>query len=78
MTFPGRPQLATHRGNCSELDECKRRFKVVWAAIRARISEADIEAARRIVGPLAAGQRNGPEDNAKPSHGRLPRSCRIP
>jgi hypothetical protein len=49
VTFPGRAQLATHRGNCSDLDECKRRFKVVWAAIRTGISKADIEAARRIV-----------------------------
>jgi hypothetical protein len=48
VTFPGRPQPAGHRGNCSDLDECKRRFKTVWAGIRLGLTEADIEAARRI------------------------------
>jgi hypothetical protein len=49
VTFPGRPQPPGHRGNCSDLEECKRRFRVVWAGIRAGISEAAIGAARRIV-----------------------------
>jgi hypothetical protein len=29
-------------------DGCKRRFRAVWAGIRAALSDADIEAARRI------------------------------
>jgi hypothetical protein len=49
VAFPGRPQPSDHRGNCSDLDECKRRFKTVWAGIERNLSEADIEAARRIV-----------------------------
>jgi hypothetical protein len=48
VAFPGRPQPSGHRGNCSDLEECKRRFKAVWAGIRAGLSEADIEAARRV------------------------------
>jgi hypothetical protein len=54
VAFPGRPQPSGHRGNCSDLDECKRRFKTVWAGIRAGLSDADIEAARGI---LAAADR---------------------
>lgn len=49
VAFPGRPQPAGHRGNCSDLDECKRRFKAIWAGIRPRLSEADIDAAKQIL-----------------------------
>lgn len=49
VAFPGRPQPSGHRGNCSDLDECKRRFKATWAGIRAGLSEADIKAARGIL-----------------------------
>jgi hypothetical protein len=35
VAFPGRPQPSGHRGNCSDLDECERRFKATWAGIRA-------------------------------------------
>lgn len=56
VAFPGRPQLPDHRGNCSDLEECKRRFKAVWSGIRTSLSEADIEAARRTV--EAAHQRS--------------------
>lgn len=49
VAFPGRPQPSSHRGNCSDLEECKRRFKAVWAGIRDGLSEADIEEARSIV-----------------------------
>jgi hypothetical protein len=44
--FPGRHRPSSHRGNCSDIAECKRRFKVVWTGIRPGLSEADIEAAR--------------------------------
>ena len=27
VAFPGRPQPSGHRGNCSDLEECTRRFK---------------------------------------------------
>lgn len=47
VAFPGQPQPSAQRGHCSDLDECKRRFKVVWAGVHAALSEADIEAARR-------------------------------
>ena len=55
VAFPGRPQPTGHRGNCSDFEECKRRFKAVWAGICAGLSEADIEAARSIL--AAADQR---------------------
>jgi hypothetical protein len=37
-----------HRGNCSDLEECKRRFKAVWVGIRAGLSEVDIAKARQV------------------------------
>jgi hypothetical protein len=40
VAFPGRPQPSGHRGHCSDLEECKRRFKAVRAGIRVRLSEA--------------------------------------
>jgi hypothetical protein len=29
-SFPGRPQPSSHRGNATDLEECKRRFRAVW------------------------------------------------
>jgi hypothetical protein len=49
VSLPGRPQLPSHRGHCSDLEDCKRRFKAVWAGIRPRLSAADIDAARRVL-----------------------------
>jgi hypothetical protein len=37
-----------HRGNCSDLDEGKRRFKAVWAGIRTGLTDVDVETARKI------------------------------
>jgi hypothetical protein len=34
VSLPGRPQLPSHRGHCSDLEDCKRRFKMVWAGIK--------------------------------------------
>jgi hypothetical protein len=48
VAFPGKPQPSGHRGNCSDLQECKRRFRAVWTGIRNGLSEAEIEAARRV------------------------------
>jgi hypothetical protein len=47
VAFPGRAQPPGHRGHCSDLEECKRRFRAVWADTRI-VSEADVEAARRV------------------------------
>lgn len=49
VAFPGRPQPASHRGLCADLEECKRRFKAVWAGIGPGLSKADIDAAKRIL-----------------------------
>ena len=49
VSFPGRPQLPNHRGLCSDLEECKRRFKVVWSGIRAQLTDADVDHARSVV-----------------------------
>ena len=53
MAFPGRPQPNRHRGNCSDLEECKRRFKAV-ARIRTGLSGVGIKSERGI---LAADDR---------------------
>jgi hypothetical protein len=41
VAFPGRAQPPGHRGHCSDLEECKRRFRAVWADTRI-VSEADV------------------------------------
>jgi hypothetical protein len=46
VIFPHMPQQAWHRGLESSLEECQRRFKVVWSDIRRNLTETDIEAAR--------------------------------
>lgn len=46
VIFPHMPQLPFHRGLESDLAECQRRFKAVWAGIRAGLTDADIAAAR--------------------------------
>jgi hypothetical protein len=48
IAFPGCAQPAGHRGHCSDLEECKRRFRTVWSGIRSGLSEADVGAARRV------------------------------
>jgi hypothetical protein len=47
VNLPGQPQPAAHRGICSDIEECKRRFKVVWSGVRAGLSDDAIAAARR-------------------------------
>lgn len=46
VSFPHLPQLAWQRGLESNLEEAKQRFKVAWGAVHAKLTEADIEAAR--------------------------------
>src|SRR5689334_8213525 len=46
VAFPRMPQLPAHRGQASDLGECKRLFKVVWTSIHRTLTEADIEAAQ--------------------------------
>lgn len=46
VAFPNRPQLPAHRGQASDLEECKRLFKVIWGSIHRELTEADVEAAR--------------------------------
>jgi hypothetical protein len=60
VALPGRPQPAGHRGNCNDLEECKRRFKAVWAGIRSGLSESDIGAACRALNEARGAPRNGP------------------
>lgn len=51
--FPGKPQLSAHRGIESDLEECKRRFRVAWSGVHAGLSEADVDYARREKASLA-------------------------
>ena len=44
--FPHLPQQPWQRGMEGDLEECKRRFKVAWTAVRAKLTEADIVKAR--------------------------------
>jgi hypothetical protein len=46
VAFPHQLQLPAHRGQAADLDECKRRFRVVWSSIHRELTEADVEAAR--------------------------------
>lgn len=46
VMFPHHPQLAWQRGIASDLEEAKQRFKLAWGAVHAKLTEADIEAAR--------------------------------
>jgi hypothetical protein len=46
--------LPDHRGLESSLDECKRSFKVVWAAIERTLTEEDIRRAREEEEAIAA------------------------
>src|SRR3569832_1075916 len=43
--FPHKPQPPSHRGLCSDLEECKRRFRVAWAAIYHELTEDDVRRA---------------------------------
>jgi hypothetical protein len=61
VAFPGQPQPASHRGNCGDLEECQRRFRAVWAGIRSGLSEADVEAARRVVADTDRRVKKWPE-----------------
>jgi hypothetical protein len=49
VAFPGQPQPPGHRGLCSDLEECKRRVKVVWSGVRHALTEADIQNGREVV-----------------------------
>jgi hypothetical protein len=46
-----RPQQSWQRGICSDLEECKRRFRVAWSAVHPKLTEADVE-------ELRAGERD--------------------
>lgn len=44
--FPHKPQLAWMRGIERDLEESKRRFKLAWSGVHAKLTAADIQAAR--------------------------------
>ena len=46
VIFPHKPQQSYQRGLASDLEECKRRFKVAWSDMRSKLTEKDIEKAR--------------------------------
>src|SRR5579859_322150 len=46
LAFPHIPQQPHMRGLVSDLEECKRRFKVAWSAIEPKLSDEDIRLAR--------------------------------
>ena len=46
VSFPHKPQLPDHRGQASDLEEAKRRVKVVWSAIEATLTDEDVRRAR--------------------------------
>jgi hypothetical protein len=47
VNLPGQPQSAAHRGICSDIEECKRRFKVARSGVKAGLTDEAIDAARR-------------------------------
>lgn len=46
VLFDDRPQLPGYTGLCSDIEECKRRFRACWSGIRATLTQADLERAR--------------------------------
>jgi hypothetical protein len=46
IILPIGQQLDWMRGICSDLEECRRRFKVAWSAVHARLTDADVEKLR--------------------------------
>ncbi len=44
----GRPQGGDDRGNAGDLDDCKLKFRKVWARIRASLTDQDIADAQQI------------------------------
>lgn len=61
VAFPGQPQPPAHRGLCSDLEECKRRVKVVWSGVRAALTEADIAHGREVVAASNAQRKRWAE-----------------
>jgi hypothetical protein len=47
VIFPHLPQHPWMRGMESDIDEAKRRFRVAWSDVHRRLTDADIDAARR-------------------------------
>lgn len=45
--FPHKPQLAWMRGIERDLEEAKRRFKLAWSGVHAKLTPEDIDEARR-------------------------------
>jgi hypothetical protein len=46
LAFPHMQQQPHQRGLVSDLEECKRRFKVAWSAIEPQLTDEDIRKAK--------------------------------
>jgi hypothetical protein len=46
VSFPHKPQLPQHRGQATDLEDAKRRFKVVWSSIERELTEDDVTRAK--------------------------------
>lgn len=46
VSFPGKPQHPWMRGHAEDVEECQKRVKLVWGAIRPTLTDDDIREAR--------------------------------
>ncbi|MCK1402003.1 hypothetical protein IVB45_17630 [Bradyrhizobium sp. 4] len=46
VILPNKPQHDWMRGTCSDLEDCKRRFRVAWSALHPKLTDADVEQLR--------------------------------
>lgn len=47
VILPNKPQADWMRGICSDLEECKRRFRVAWSAVHRELTEVDVARLRQ-------------------------------
>jgi len=51
FTFCNKPSVGTDSGTGTDLEDCKAKFKFVWATVRAELTDANIAEARRKTRP---------------------------
>src|ERR1700688_411919 len=63
----GQPSLSHDSGQGTDLEDCKAKFKIAWARVRAGLTDRDIAKAQR------CGEGNRPETAVYRRHDSLPK-----
>jgi hypothetical protein len=63
----GQPSLSQDSGQGTDLEDCKAKFKIAWARVRAGLTDRDIAKAQR------CGEGNRPETAVYRRHDSLPK-----